>query len=227
MGFFIGLDLGQAADYSALAVLERIIPQAPAPASYGTHELWRDGQPIAPPRTPLPPVYHGRHLERFPLGTPYPKIIEGVTARLATPALQGATLILDATGVGRPVVDMFRAAGLKPVPVTITGGEAVTRTDDGYWHVPKRDLVGAVQVLLQSARLKFAAELPLVQTLTQELLNFKVKISAQTAHDSYGSWRENEHDDLVLAVALAAWYAGRKPQRVHADYDAYSSISIW
>jgi hypothetical protein len=26
------------------------------------------------------------------------------------------------------------------------------------------------------------------------------------AHDSYGAWREGAHDDLVLAVAVAAWY---------------------
>ena len=144
MGFFIGLDLGQARDFTALAVLEKVIPLAPEPRAYRTHELWQDGQPIAPPRTPLLPEYRGRHLERYPLGTPYPTIIAGVKDRMATPALRGATLIVDATGVGRPVVDLFRAARLTPVPVTITGGDTVTRTRDGYWHVPKRDLVGAV-----------------------------------------------------------------------------------
>ncbi len=47
-----------------------------------------------------------------------------------------------------------------------------------------------------------------MQTLADELHNFKVTISA-LGHDSYGAgdgWREGAHDDLVLAVALAAWF---------------------
>ena len=36
-----------------------------------------------------------------------------------------------------------------------------------------------------------------------------VQIDPLTAHDSYGAWREKEHDDLVLAVALACWYGER------------------
>ncbi|MEJ7861626.1 MAG: hypothetical protein WKF90_08310 [Pyrinomonadaceae bacterium] len=34
-----------------------------------------------------------------------------------------------------------------------------------------------------------------------------------SAHDTYGAWREGTHDDLVLAAALALWCAngGVKP----------------
>jgi hypothetical protein len=45
----------------------------------------------------------------------------------------------------------------------------------------------------------------LADTLRKELLNFKVKINISTAHDSYEAWREGDHDDLVLAVAMACW----------------------
>jgi hypothetical protein len=31
-----------------------------------------------------------------------------------------------------------------------------------------------------------------------------------TAQDSYEHWRESDHDDLVLATALACWAARRK-----------------
>jgi len=69
--------------------------------------------------------------------------------------------------------------------------------------------VSVVQVLLQAERLKIASSLKEAATLTAELLAFKVSISLK-GHDSYGNdagmWRENPHDDLVLAVALAAWY---------------------
>ncbi len=45
-------------------------------------------------------------------------------------------------------------------------------------------------------------------TLVNELLNFKVKITVN-ANDTYGAWREVVRDDLVLALALVCWYAER------------------
>ena len=82
-----------------------------------------------------------------------------------------------------------------------------------------------MQVLLQAERLKIAAALPEAAVLTQELLNFQVKIT-MAANDTYGAWREGQHDDLVLAVAMATWYAEHAPRGpYHDDYDFYSSIS--
>lgn len=118
-------------------------------------------------------------------------------------------LVVDATGVGRPVVDLLRAAGLRPIPVNITGGNVVT-SEHGFRNVPKRDLVTTLQVLLQSKRLKFAKGIPQVKTLIDELLAFQVKISTD-GRDTYGNdWRQNPHDDMVLALALACWYGERK-----------------
>jgi len=36
-----------------------------------------------------------------------------------------------------------------------------------------------------------------------------VKINLATGHDSYEAWREGDHDDLVLAVAMACWTGER------------------
>jgi len=188
--YFMGLDLGQAQDYTALTVLEK---------------LEKRGEQSE---------YHVRHLSRLRLGTPYPSIVEYVAKLIQTPQLKGKThLIVDATGIGAPVVDMFHRAGLSPIAITITGGDSVTGSDYEGYHVPKRDLVGILQVLFQSGRLKVAEALPMAKVFIDELLNFKVKINIQTAHDSYEAWREGVHDDLVLAVALAAWYAGGKRAR--------------
>jgi hypothetical protein len=60
-------------------------------------------------------------------------------------------------------------------------------------------------VLYQAGKIKIAKEIKHADTLVNELLNFKVKISA-SGHDSYEAWREGVHDDLVLSVALACWY---------------------
>jgi hypothetical protein len=132
-------------------------------------------------------------------------------------------LVVDQTGVGRPVVDMLREARLHPIAITITGGDNVTGEHPEY-RVPKRDLVTAVQVLLQSERLKIARGLPEAQTLVNELLAFRVSINLRTGHDSYGNdasaWRENPHDDLVLATAVGVWHGEKHP------YVPYTSVMI-
>jgi len=188
MDFYIGLDLGQASDYTALNVMQRVDDKA--------------GN-----------IYHVRRLERI-RGAPYPDIAQKVKAIMATPTLLGRTyLVVDQTGVGAPVVDLLRQAGLKPIAVSIHGGASVAREGDS-WRVPKRDLVGTLQVLLQSGRFKVSNKLKLGPILQAEMLNFKVKIDPVTAHDSYSAWRDNEHDDLVLSAALAAWWAERAPKPI-------------
>src|SRR5215210_417342 len=201
--FILGLDLGQAWDYTALAVLE---------------QTWHEIEGVPTTR------YDVRHLERMPLGTPYPEVVKQVGQRVN--ALRGldasVTLVVDQTGVGRPVVDLLRDAALpcRLVPIMITGGQTVTQTEEQHgwvkttsFHVPKRDLVSVFAVLLQSGRIRVAQDLPAAQLLVQELLNFRVKISL-SGRDSYGAgeeWRDGAHDDLVLAVALAAWYGENAP----------------
>src|SRR5207253_3131472 len=94
-------------------------------------------------------------------------------------------------------------------PVTITGGDAPRWDGRSAW-VPKKDLVGAVQATLQSGRLKVVPMLVLAETLRRELLDFQVKVTL-AAHEQFGAWREGAHDDLVLAVALAAWLGENVP----------------
>lgn len=191
---FVGLDLGQKQDFTALAVLQRpiVLPQDP-PAKRR-------------------PAYSLPYLHRFPLGTPYTEIVPAVVALLRTPPLVGSLLVVDQTGVGQAVVDMLRD-GLRGnvicgfTTITITGGHSVSPAEGG-WHVPKKELVGALQVLLQARRLQVAKQLPHAATLAKELENFRVKITL-SRNETFEAWREGQHDDLVLAVALAAWIGDR------------------
>jgi hypothetical protein len=186
MAYIVGVDLGQAADYSALVVAEHTDQQ-----------------------------YRVRHIKRWALGTGYPAIVASVQAMLLrAPLLGHSALIVDHTGCGRPVVDMLRQAGLALLAVSIHGGDNVSFHHMDY-RVPKRDLVGAVQVLLQQGRLQIAEALPLTPILTSELQAFRVKIDPQTAHDSYSAWRERDHDDLVLSLGLCCWW-GEYSQRKQA-----------
>ena len=183
MRYLIGLDLGQARDFTAITVLER------------------SGM-----------SYDVRHIERPKLHTSYPDIVKRVVEMFRTPALVGnVDLIVDATGVGRPVVDMLKDAELFPLhAVTITAGQTEAyRSETGGWMVPKRVLVSRMQVLFQEKRIRIARSIPEAQNLVRELENFKVKLSA-AGHDSYeAAWREGAHDDMVLAIALAAWWGER------------------
>ena len=49
---------------------------------------------------------------------------------------------------------------------------------------------------------------PEAALLVQELLNFQVKVTT-AGNDTYGVWREGQHDDLVLATAVALWFGER------------------
>jgi len=69
--------------------------------------------------------------------------------------------------------------------------------------------------MYNSGRLKVAETSPEVATLIKELLNVGLKINLRTAHDSYEAGRESDHDDLVLATAVAVWYAAnRRPKLI-------------
>jgi hypothetical protein len=192
MSFVIGLDLGQSADYTALAVVQYVLTVDPLPPTKKHRSL------------------HLRHLERYPLRTLYPDIAEGVVALMRDPKLSpGPQLVVDQTGVGPAVTDLLKQKGLWFKAVTITGGNETTY-GGGSWHVPKRDIVGALEVPFHTGQLKVAEDLKLWPTLRDELLNFKRKINLKTAHDSYEHWRETDHDDLVLATALACWWIARR-----------------
>jgi hypothetical protein len=214
----IGVDLGQQKDYTAICVTERT--HVPDGEMYNDHYYHR-GRRVFWASQPVRLEYRVRHLERPRLGTPYPDVV-GRIVELVKTIGGDLALVVDATGVGLPVVEMLHSRLEKELEktdvkvrwcnVTITGGDTVTRIRGGA-RVPKRDLVSAPLVLMQYGQLKIAEGLALKDTLVKELLNFRVKINISTAHDSYEAWREGDHDDLVLSVALACWAGERYLER--------------
>lgn len=212
--FYLGLDLGQAADYSALAVIEEPIYCPPLGGWVSGADLtvelrqqynavgrrWADQ---APGKCPL----WLRTLYRYPLRTPYPDVVSDIIRRLGGKDAdrRDAVLAVDGTGVGRAVVDMFQYADLPchMQSIVITGGVKVEGS-----HVPKRDLIGAVQVLLHTKRLQVAKQSAMTEAWAKEMQNYRLKLTA-TGHDTYNARGDSDHDDLVLAVALACWYRTR------------------
>ena len=210
-GFYLGLDLGQAADYTALVAMERVRHTVPDPMGVLT-----TAAPEYRRQYEKPDTYEVRHIERLPLGTGYPQVVAHVMGLLGRPELAGsrATLAVDATGVGRPVFEEFEQAVYrsdlprKPelLPVIITGGNSETEPN-GMFGVPKRELIHRAVKYLQKGELLIAKGLDHTDTLTGELKSFRLKVNIATGHDTYEAWREKDHDDLVLALAIALWAA--------------------
>src|SRR5262249_41971032 len=107
----VGLDLGEVKDFTAINGLQQSCRQV-------------EGK--------LRKNYECKLLVRWPLHTSYETIIENVRSialRLPYPP----ELVLDATGAGRPVAQMFRKAKLpvkRFIPVIITGGTQVVKGAD-------------------------------------------------------------------------------------------------
>lgn len=193
--FALGLDLGQAIDPTALCAVERIV-EGKIPVEVGTDLR----QKTAPPR------FECRFLERLALATPYPSVIAHTGRLLSRAPLAGnCELVIDMTGVGRAVADMFTTAGLHFTGVTITGGDNERQdSDDGTnYHVSKIQLVSRLQALFHAGDLKIAKSLPEAVALAAELQDFRASIS-EAGYASFGA-RVGRHDDLVLALALACW----------------------
>jgi hypothetical protein len=110
-----------------------------------------------------------------------------------------------------PIADLFRRAPMKRtrlIPIYITSGSAITRDGD-VRRIPKIILASNTAIAVQKGKLTISKKLPLANTLTAELQNFKAKVS-NSGNIGFGAgsdWRENSHDDLVLALALALWTA--------------------
>ena len=185
--FYVGLDLGEKHDPSAIAVAERI----------------ERGRPYGAPEFEEMRV---RLLARVPLGTPYPDLVDGVRELVLHDELRGqVTLVVDATGVGAPVVERLRGArlGCEVVAVTITGGDKASHQGQN-WSVPKADLLAGVQVLLEERRLRIAREMPEARWLIKELVDMRAR-RRTSGRVRMGADGFGEHDDLVIAVALAVW----------------------
>jgi hypothetical protein len=196
----VGVDIGQKHDPTAVAVAE--------------HE-WRrrDGREED--------HWLIRHLERLPLGTPYPQVSDrlaevvgnvkkrrreirepspwgGYEVRTVAPSVM---IYVDATGVGQPVVDEMSSRVLSPIAVYFTHGDK--RTEEGWSTVRlgKAWLVSRMQTLLQGGRIHLPNTHE-TQRLARELLEYEIRVS-EDANDRYGAFKVGTHDDLVTALGLA------------------------
>src|SRR3954470_1310696 len=124
MRFFIGLDLGQLSDFTAIAIAEQVmeVPQKAAALPWQPdHPLYALAHQVVDQPLPAPTLkasYRLRHLQRYPLRTSYPSIVASVKVLVSRPELQDPelqedlVLCVDSTGVGVAVHNMLQDAEL-------------------------------------------------------------------------------------------------------------------
>jgi len=78
----------------------------------------------------------------------------------------------------------------------------IIRYVDAQGHQVRKDTPGATKV--QEFSRKYYGRVP--GQLARELETFQVKLT-EAGNETFESWRERDHDDLVLAVALVCWGA--------------------
>ncbi|MBL8239318.1 MAG: terminase family protein [Bryobacterales bacterium] len=180
---YIGLDLGQRFDHSAIAAIEvtwRHLGHDP----YLFTEQYQAQMRIT-------------SLHRFPVGLSYEKTYELVMQRL-TQEHRSLELIVDAGGPGPPVVDRLRASlpgHIVLKPVIITGGKGRNTLTGGYTGIPRRSLLSTLLMSMTVGSLTCDEGTPGWETFVGEL----VELSGATTHPAGGAM----HDDLVMAVTLA------------------------
>ena len=196
--YVIGVDLGAAMQPTAIAVIEQEVI-----------DMIRRGREVRSMQLV--------HLERLPLDAGYPAVIEEVKrileevkdkeqdTRRGEPRTD---VVVDITGTGRAVGKLMEKAGLKPIFVTMTSGNAASRPSYDDWRIGKASLIGNLLTLFQNpdTRFKVANALPLAAKLEEELQRFSLKPVTLNSNDPE-AWRENPDDDLVFALALATWWA--------------------
>jgi hypothetical protein len=211
--FVVGVDLGNMADSTAITVLE-------------VSRAWEISYLTAPfenipkeTRRKAELSFLVRLLHRPRIGVGFPAIIDQVRAILEDlPAMpEKPSLIVDATGLGAPVVQRMREMSMRPIGLTITGGNTAALTGRD-WSCPKGLLVGELRLAMHRKLLRVAQGFAARETLQAELAAFTARLSpsGRATFEAAGS----EHDDTVLSLALAVLAAKHRPTevRVYQNY---------
>jgi hypothetical protein len=165
---------------------------------------------------------HVRAISRPPLGTKTAAIIEETRevcdrlgeqlvrqyARWADPdelRRSSRSVLVDLTGSGLPALARFTHARVHPIPIWLTNGMGYTHESGGY-RVAKPDLISALSLLVEDGRVKVAAALTEAPTVLREFQTFQRATPLGTP-DERALWRVRPDDDIVLSLAMGAWYA--------------------
>ena len=188
---YLGLDLGKRQDHTAIAVLElrwRFGPKdnvTQAIAQYPTLVLsYSTRLPLDTETTRIPQLVRDT-LQRFAPAYGEPPRVD--------------KLLVDATGIGHTIVELIRKNQPKAQvkPVTLTNGHVDRQLKDGYLSLPRPDLVNSLKMVFELGNIQLLDSAPGFIDMERELVQFQP------------SGDQQEHDDLVMALAMAVWQAAK------------------
>lgn len=197
--FIISADLGQTTDYTAITLIEQA-------TKFRRYAQVVEGTEASQFNTELSKAtYRVRGLKRM-RQVSYVDVVEDIVNILSNGRItaDGYRMVIDQGGVGAAVGDLLehrKVANL--VRVHVTSG-AKPNFNNGIYNVPKKDLVGAGTMVLQTGRLQICQDLELAPRLKKELLEFKMKIT-KTGATSYEAATEDIHDDMVMSLLQGIW----------------------
>ena len=184
--YIISMDPAQLHDFTALAVMEKV------DATYRILSL-----------------KHKQHL-------PYTEIVEWAKKVFLNPKFRKDVtsppiFVLDIGGVGTAIKDMMSGAKVKTVGIQYTGGTVVSREGDN-WHVSKSFIVGKFLAAWDEGRVLMPSSASFLDMFQGELRAFRGEMSAQGRAKFEAE--QGEHDDLVMSVAQAVWFAETQKPKV-------------
>lgn len=104
-----------------------------------------------------------------------------------------ALCVIDATGIGDPIVETLRNGGVAVEPYKIGG------------NLAKQQLIDKLRVNIEHSKISFPEHSDLLREL--EAYEYKVSDSGIIRYES----PDSEHDDCVISLALANWVADADP----------------
>ena len=210
----LSLDLAQLQDYSAITVLKPMETRRPVTTDddrdrrYGAVDVFT--------------TYRVVWVERFNDRT-YSQVLDRAERILDHPSLflEEKEIVIDATGLGGPVVQMAQQRDFEDItPIVITGGES-PRYAGGTYYVPRSQLITSLVAVVESERLKIAADLEFGEVLTDELKSLTIKKKRDTGRESFETLKSTSHDDLVMSLAMGIWICEQRSLQTRITEDQY------
>lgn len=186
--FWIGADLGQANDFSAICVIkDECLPT------------------IINKRVELGPQKRTIiFADRF-RGVSYVDVVDHmIRLKNAKPFGGKSLLVIDGTSIGRVVSDMLQDQNVPHTAVQMTAGQE-WRRKGRYVNASKTLMIENTSVLFAAGELKFAHDLPLRGEIEQDLASFSLATTAAGNQVIKQSRNASGHGDLGISLIVAAF----------------------
>lgn len=211
MEYVIGVSIGERSDRSAVSVVRRRDDESVECVHL---QVWQPGTPFYSMANDVVDIV--KAILRLGPG----KLVRTGRGTIVVPS-DPTRAVLDITAVGSAVGSIFvgelEKVGVWAAPFIITAG-VTAGAQARVERVPKRELVSVMRMLLEKQSFVYATQLNHAATLATELLYFRTTNSSGREEET--DWRSRQHDDLVLATALACWY-------IHYRLGAVQVVSLW